>query len=61
MQVHITNASNLPVEAIEMEFPLRVESYGLIRIAVAPASFAAEWVCVRWSPRLAMIVCSMAL
>ena len=30
VQVHITNTSNLPVEAIEMEFPLRVESYGLI-------------------------------
>ena len=30
MQVHITNTSNLPVEAIEMEYPLRVVSYGLI-------------------------------
>ena len=30
VQVHITNTSNLPVEAIEMEYPLRVESYGLI-------------------------------
>lgn len=31
VQVHITNTSNLPVEAIEMEYPLLVESYGLIQ------------------------------
>lgn len=30
VQVHITNTSNLPVEAIEMEYPLLVEEYGLI-------------------------------
>jgi len=30
VQVHITNTSNLPVEAIEMEYPLRVESYGFV-------------------------------
>jgi len=30
VQVHITNTSNLPVESIEMEFPLLVESYSLI-------------------------------
>ena len=30
VQVHITNTSNLPVEAIEMEYPLRVERYGLV-------------------------------
>jgi N-methylhydantoinase B len=30
VQVHITNTSNLPVEAIEMEYPLRVEEYGLV-------------------------------
>jgi N-methylhydantoinase B len=30
VQVHITNTSNLPVEAIEMEYPLRVESYELV-------------------------------
>ncbi|NIR58065.1 MAG: hydantoinase B/oxoprolinase family protein [Gammaproteobacteria bacterium] len=30
VQVHITNTSNLPVEAIEMEYPLRVEEYSLI-------------------------------
>ena len=29
VQVHITNTSNLPVEAIEMEYPLLVERYGL--------------------------------
>lgn len=30
VQVHITNTSNLPVEAIEMEYPLRVVSYGFV-------------------------------
>lgn len=30
VQVHITNTSNLPVEVIEMEYPLRVLSYGLV-------------------------------
>ena len=30
VQVNITNTSNLPVEAIEMEYPLRVEDYALI-------------------------------
>ena len=30
IQVHITNTSNLPIEAIEMEYPLLVESYGFV-------------------------------
>jgi len=30
VQVHITNTSNLPVEAIEMEYPLLVDAYELI-------------------------------
>ncbi len=30
VQVHITNTSNLPVEAIEMEYPLRVLSYEFV-------------------------------
>jgi len=30
VQVHITNTSNLPVEAIELEYPLRVEEYALV-------------------------------
>lgn len=30
-QVHITNTGNLPVEALELEFPLRVEQYGLVQ------------------------------
>ena len=30
VQVHITNTSNLPVESIEMEYPLRVEEYSLV-------------------------------
>ncbi len=31
VQVHITNTSNLPVEAIEMEYPLLVEEYALVQ------------------------------
>lgn len=30
VQVHITNTSNLPIEAIETEYPLRVLSYGFV-------------------------------
>jgi len=30
VQVHITNTSNLPIEAMELEYPLRVVHYGLI-------------------------------
>ena len=30
VQVHITNTSNLPVEAIETEYPLFVQSYSLV-------------------------------
>lgn len=30
IQVHVTNTSNLPVEALESEYPLRVEEYSLI-------------------------------
>ena len=30
VQVNLTNTSNLPVEAIELEYPLMVEEYGLI-------------------------------
>jgi N-methylhydantoinase B len=36
VQVHMTNTSNLPVEAIEMEYPLLVESYGLIEDSAGP-------------------------
>ncbi|WP_150461964.1 hydantoinase B/oxoprolinase family protein [Nesterenkonia ebinurensis] len=30
VQVHITNSSNLPIEALEAEYPLRVEAYELV-------------------------------
>ena len=30
VQVHVTNTSNLPVECLEMEYPLLVEEYGLV-------------------------------
>jgi N-methylhydantoinase B len=30
VQVHITNTSNLPVECLEMEYPLFVEEYALV-------------------------------
>jgi len=31
VQVHITNTSNLPIEGLETEYPLRVERYELVR------------------------------
>lgn len=39
VQVHITNTSNLPVEAIEMEYPLRVEGYGLVEDSGGAGTF----------------------
>ena len=39
VQVHITNTSNLPVEAIEMEYPLLVEGYSLIEDSGGPGRF----------------------
>jgi N-methylhydantoinase B len=38
VQVHITNTSNLPVEAIEMEYPLRVEESRSSRTPAAPGA-----------------------
>ena len=39
VQVHITNTSNLPVESIEMEYPLLVESYSLIEDLGGPGRY----------------------
>ena len=39
VQVHITNTSNLPVESIEMEYPLLVESYSLIEDSGGPGRY----------------------
>jgi N-methylhydantoinase B len=39
VQVHITNTSNLPVEAIEMEYPLLVEGYGLVEDSGGAGTF----------------------
>jgi N-methylhydantoinase B len=39
VQVHITNTSNLPVESIEMEYPLLVEAYSLIEDSGGPGRF----------------------
>jgi N-methylhydantoinase B len=39
VQVHITNTSNLPVEALEMEYPLRVLHYGLVPDSGGPGRF----------------------
>lgn len=36
VQVHVTNTSNLPVEALEPEYPLRVERYELVRDTGGP-------------------------
>lgn len=39
VQVHITNTSNLPVEAIESEYPLLVESYELVTDSAGPGKY----------------------
>jgi N-methylhydantoinase B len=39
VQVHITNTSNLPVEAIEAEYPLLVEAYSLIEDSGGPGRY----------------------
>jgi N-methylhydantoinase B len=39
VQVHITNTSNLPIEAMEMEYPLRVLYYGLVPDSGGPGKF----------------------
>ena len=39
VQVHITNTSNLPIESIEMEYPLIVESYSLIEDSGGPGRY----------------------
>jgi N-methylhydantoinase B len=39
VQVHITNTSNLPVEAIETEYPLLVEEYGFVEDSGGPGRY----------------------
>jgi N-methylhydantoinase B len=39
VQVHITNTSNLPIEGLEMEYPLRVERYELVRDSGGPGTW----------------------
>lgn len=39
VQVHITNTSNLPIEAMEVEYPLRVLSYGLVPDSGGPGKY----------------------
>ncbi|MCC6303556.1 MAG: hydantoinase B/oxoprolinase family protein [Rhodobacteraceae bacterium] len=39
VQVNITNTSNLPVEAIELEYPLRVEEYALVEDSGGAGTF----------------------
>jgi N-methylhydantoinase B len=39
VQVHITNTSNLPVEAIEMEYPLLVEGYQVVEDSGGAGTF----------------------
>jgi N-methylhydantoinase B len=53
VQVHITNTSNLPVESIEMEYPLMVESYGFVPDSGGRASTAAGSGCGAWCARSA--------
>lgn len=39
VQVHITNTSNLPIEAIETEYPLRVVAYGFVQDSGGPGQY----------------------
>lgn len=39
VHVHMTNTSNLPVEALEMEYPLMVEQYALYEDSCGPGKF----------------------
>lgn len=39
VQVHITNTSNLPIEAMEMEYPLRVLRYELVPDSGGPGKY----------------------
>jgi N-methylhydantoinase B len=39
VQVHITNTSNLPIEAIETEYPLRVVAYEIIQDSGGPGTY----------------------
>jgi N-methylhydantoinase B len=39
VQVHITNTSNLPVECLEMEYPLLVEEYALVPDSGGPGRY----------------------
>jgi N-methylhydantoinase B len=39
VMINMTNTSNLPVEAMEMEFPLRIERYELVTDSGGPGKF----------------------
>lgn len=39
VQVHTTNTANLPIEALELEHPIRVECYELVRDSGGPGTF----------------------
>jgi len=39
IQVHITNTSNLPIEAAELEYPIRILHYGLVPDSGGPGEF----------------------
>ncbi|MFQ5834020.1 MAG: hydantoinase B/oxoprolinase family protein [Candidatus Thorarchaeota archaeon] len=39
IQVHMTNTSNLPIEAAELEYPIRILHYGLVPDSGGPGKF----------------------
>ncbi|MGH7322021.1 MAG: hydantoinase B/oxoprolinase family protein [Candidatus Rokuibacteriota bacterium] len=43
VQVHITNTSNLPVECLEMEYPLLVEEYALVEESGGSGKLRGGW------------------
>ena len=45
VHVHVTNTSNLPVEALELEYPLTLLRYELVEGSAASENIAAAWAC----------------
>ncbi len=58
VQVHITNTSNLPVEAMEMEYPLRVLRHGLVPDSGGPGRFRGGLAIVKEIQALAPVLFS---
>ena len=43
IQIHMTNTSNLPIEALESEYPLMIERYEFEKISVVLENIEVVW------------------